>query len=174
MTTPSVALFRGEDTYAIERAVARLAAALGEPGPPLQRWRVEAGDERSAMDRVLDRIAEHVGTAPLFGGGELVVVGGVAALARDRGPRERLIAIVGLVPPGNGLALIDIREGSARRSRGRRTRSARRSRPPGGTVASFPAMTRDRMAGWLGERAAELGVRLGPGAAQELSQRIGA
>ena len=68
------------------------------------------------MDRVLDRIAEHVGTAPLFGGGELVVVGGVAALARDRGPRERLIAIVGLVPPGNGLALIDIREGSAKRT----------------------------------------------------------
>ena len=173
MTTPSVALFRGEDTYAIERAVVRLAIALGEPGPPLQRWRVEAGDERSAMDRVLDRIAEHVGTAPLFGGGELVVVGGVAALARDRGPRERLIAIVGLVPPGNGLVLIDIREGSARRSAaadplGEAVEAA------GGTVASFPAMTRERMAGWLGERAAELGVRLGPGAAQELTRRIGA
>lgn len=173
MTTPAVALFRGEDTYAIEQAVTKLAAALGEPGPPLQRWRVEAGDERAAMDRVLDRIAEHVGTAPLFGGGELVVVGGVAALARDRGPRERLIAIVGVVPPGNGLALIDIREGSAKRTAaadplGEAVGAA------GGTVASFPAMTRDRMTGWLGERAAQLGVRLGPGAAQELSQRVGA
>ena len=173
MTTPAVALFRGEDTYAIERAVARLAADLGEPGAPLQRWRVEAADERSAADRVLDRIAEHVGTAPLFGGGELVIVGGVAALLRDRGARERLIAIVGAVPPGNGLVLLDVREGAARRTAaadplGDAVAAA------GGTVAGFPAMTRDRMTGWLGERAAELGVRLGPGAAQELSQRVGA
>jgi len=173
VTTPALALFRGEDTYAVERAVARLAAALGEPGVPLQRWRVEAGDERSAADRVLDRIAEHVGTAPLFGAGELVVVNGVAALVRDRGPRERLIALLRTVPPGNGLVLVDIREGSARRGAaadplGEAVEAA------GGTVASFPAMTRDRMTGWLAERAAELGVRLGPGAAQELCQRIGA
>jgi len=172
VTTPSVALFRGEDTYAIERAVVRLAAALGDPGPPLQRWRVEAADERTSLDRVLDRIAEHVGTAPLFGGGELVVVGGVAALARDRGPRDRLIAILRDVPPGNGLALVDIREGSARRTAasdplGEAVEAA------GGTVAAFPAMTRDRMVAWLVERASELGVRLGPGAAQALTERVG-
>lgn len=172
MTAP-IALFRGEDTYAIELAIARLAIALGEPGPPLPRWRIEAGDERAAMDRVLDRIAEHIGTAPLFGGGELVVVGGVAALARDRGPRERLIAILRVVPPGNGLALVDIRDGSAKRTAasdplGEAVEAA------GGAVTTFPAMNRDRMTGWLAERAAELGVRLGPGAAQELTQRVGA
>jgi DNA polymerase III delta subunit len=173
MTPSPVALFRGDDAYAIDRAVERLAVTLGDPGPPLQRWRIEVGDERTGLDRLLDRISEHVGTAPLFGGGELVVVSGVAPLARDRTPRERLIALVGDVPPGNGLALLDLREPSSRRGAaadplGDAVTAA------GGTVASFPAMTRERMTAWLTERAAELGVRLGPGAGQALTERIGA
>lgn len=169
-----VALFRGEDVFAIDRAVDRLAADLGAPGPPLQRWRLEAADERApGLGRALDRIAEHVGTAPLFGGGELVVVGGASVLARERVGRERLIALIGDVPPGNGLALLDVREGAARRTTatdplGDAVRAA------GGAVAEFPALTRERMAGWLASRAGELGIRLGPGAAQALTERIGA
>jgi len=173
MTTAAVALFRGEDAYAVERAVAGLAVALGEAGAPLQRWRIDAGEERGGFDRILDRIAEHLGTAPRFGGGELVVVGGVAVLARDRGPRERLIGLIGAVPPGNGLALLDVREGSTRRTAAADP-LADAVEAAGGTVAAFPAVTRERMTGWLTERAAELGVRLGPGAAQALTERIGA
>ncbi len=173
--TAAVALFRGEDVYAIDRAVERLAADLGAPGPPLQRWRLEAADERatSGTGRALDRIAEHVGTAPLFGGGELVVVGGVAALTRERVGRERLIALIGDVPPGNGLALLDVREGAARRTTAADPLGAA-VHAAGGAVVEFPALTRERMAGWLAVRAGELGIRLGPGAAQALTERIGA
>ncbi len=44
----------------------------------------------------------------------------------------------------------------------------------GGLVQELPALSRERMEAWLGVRAAELGVRLGPGAAQALAQRVGA
>jgi DNA polymerase III delta subunit len=43
-----------------------------------------------------------------------------------------------------------------------------------GRVGDFPALTRERMAGWIERRAGELGVTLGPGAAQLLAERVGA
>jgi len=169
-----VGLFRGDDTYAIERAVDRLAADLGEPGPPLQRWRLDpAAEAGTGLVRALASIAEHVGMAPLFGGGQLVVVGAVAMLTRERTARDRLIALVGEVPAGNGLALLDVREGATRRSAAADP-LADAVRAAGGTVALFPALTRERMSGWLVERAVELSVRLGPGAAQALTERVGA
>ena len=41
-------------------------------------------------------------------------------------------------------------------------------------MRELPALTRERMESWLAARAAELGIRLGPGAAQSLAQRVGA
>jgi len=169
----AVALLRGEDVYGIERAVERLAVDLGAPGPPLARWRIDPAEERAGTARTLDRISEHLGTAPLFGGGELTVVLGLAVLVRERAARDRLIALVAAVPPGNGLALVEVRTGAARRGVGQDPLEVA-VRAVGGTVADFPAMTRERMAGWLAERAAELHVTLGPGAAQALTERIGA
>ena len=170
-----LALFRGDDAYAIGRAIEQMAAALGDGGVPLERWSVDAADAGTSGERagrLLDRIEERVGSAPLFGGGTLTIVRTPGALIRDKTVRQRLIRLLGQVPQGNGLALADL---------GTVPRAARGADPlgaavsaAGGMVRHFPAPTRERMERWLEERAGELAIRLAPGAARLLAERVGA
>lgn len=176
--TASLAYLWGEDAFAIERALAGLASSLGEPDVPLETWRVDgqeeagaAGERRAA--RLLERIAERVGTAPLFGGGTLVVLRQPGPLLREKTTRERLLRLLTEVPPGNGLAFTELTDGSARRSKasdGLRDAVA----AAGGLVREYPALKREGMERWVVERAGELGLRLGPGAARLLAERVGA
>ena len=178
LATSNVAYFWGEDSYGIERGLTTLAAALGDAGTPLQIWRIDADAEaggagagRSA--RLLDRIAERVGTAPLFGGGTLVVVREPAPLLAEKATRERLLRLLADVPPGNGLAFSELVDGGARRSRA--TNALREAvAASAGTLREFPALTRERMERFAEERATELGLQLGPGAARLLAERVGA
>jgi DNA polymerase-3 subunit delta len=173
-----VAYYSGEDAYGIDRAVERLALALGG-GERLRPW--QAGDDESTGEetggakrsaRILDGIEERVLSAPLFGGGTLAVVRNPAALAREKAGRERLIRLIAAVPPGNGLAFVELIEGGRA---GKTTEPLRKAvSEAGGEVREFPALQRDRMERWLDERAGELGVRLGPGAAKLLVERVGA
>ncbi|MFI5254811.1 MAG: DNA polymerase III subunit delta [Candidatus Limnocylindrales bacterium] len=175
---PNLAYLWGEDAYGIERGLVALAAALGEPGTPLQVWHADADTETAGAGagraaRLLDRIAERVGTAPLFGGGTLVVVRQPGALLAEKATRERLLRLAGDVPPGNGLAFSELVDGQARRST-----AANPLRDAvvvlHGTVREYPALTRERMERFAEERATELGLRLGPGAARLLAERVGA
>ncbi|HMJ81231.1 MAG TPA: DNA polymerase III subunit delta [Candidatus Dormibacteraeota bacterium] len=170
-----VVLLRGENAFAIERAIARLADDLGNPEQPLATWRIDLGDDRSAagIARAMDQIGERVATAPLFGGGTLVVVRSAAALARDSTGRARLEALLGAVPPGNGLALVDQGDGRARRA-GAADPLGDAVAAAGGRSETFSALTRERMEHWLDERARELGATLAPAAARLLAERVGA
>lgn len=187
-----LAYFHGQDEYGIERAARELAAALGGPEAPLEKWRT-SGDEdpqqgagmagaaaalptvatERRQGRLLDAIEERLATAPLFGGGTFVVVRQPGSLLRDRASRERLIGLLGQVAPGNALCFCELVDASARGTR--QTDALRQAvADAGGLVREFPAPTRERMERWLDDRARELGVRLGPGAARLLSERIGA
>ena len=168
-------LLRGEDAFAIGRAVARLAGELGGPGEPLTIWRVDLAEDRSAGAgaRAFEQITERVATAPLFGGGTLVVVNGARLLVRDAAARARLEALLASVPEGNGVALVDLGDGRSRRGTGADPLAAAVA-AAGGRSETFAALTRERMERWLGERAAELGVTLAPAAAHLLAERVGA
>ena len=175
----NVAYLWGEDNYGIDRAVTALAVALGDTEAPLQAWRVDAetdmagGGGAGRIARLLDRIAERLGTAPLFGGGTLVVVRQPAPLLAEKASRERLSRLLADVPPGNGLVFTELIDASERR--GRATNALREAvAAAGGTVREYPALTRERMERFAEERAAELGLRLGPGAARLLAERVGA
>jgi DNA polymerase-3 subunit delta len=178
VTTPNLAYLWGEDAFAIERGLTGLAQALGEPDAPLETWRIDgqeesgvAGERRAA--RVLDRVVERVGTAPLFGGGTLVVVRQPGALLREKTTRERLLRLLTEVPPGNALAFTELTDGATRRGRGADgLRDAVAA--AGGLVREYPALRREGMERWLAERAGELGLQLGPGAARLLAERVGA
>ena len=176
--TPNVAYFWGEDAYGIERGLSALAIALGEPGVPLETWRIDAGGEAGGggagrAAKILDEVAERVGTAPLFGGGTLVVVRQPAALFAERASRERLLRLLEDVPSGNGLAFTELVDGTSRRNRGANPlRDAIAT--SNGSVREFPALTKERMERFAEERASELGLRLGPGAARLLAERVGA
>ncbi|MGH2407076.1 MAG: DNA polymerase III subunit delta [Candidatus Limnocylindrales bacterium] len=181
--TPNVAYFWGEDAYGIERGLRALAVELGGSGLPLETWRIDAGGSAGAgtqdgggagrLARILDQVAERVGTAPLFGGGTLVVVRQPAALFADKTSRERLLRLLADVPSGNGLAFTELVDGAVRRNRGANPlRDAVTA--TNGVVREYPALTKERMERFAEERAAELGLKLGPGAARLLAERVGA
>jgi DNA polymerase III delta subunit len=180
-----VAHLSGEDAFAMEQAVDAFAARLGGPDAPLERWVVDLEDRSGSASEELDgrptgqiarqlgEIEQRLSTAPLFGGGTLVVVRQPAALARAKASRERIVGLIAAVPAGNALAFLELDDGSARR--GRKSDPIREAvSAAGGLVVEFPALTRDRMERWIEHRAGELGVGLGPGAAALLAERVGA
>ncbi|MBA2255288.1 MAG: DNA polymerase III subunit delta [Chloroflexi bacterium] len=188
-----VAYWWGEDAFAMDQATHRMAQDLGGGSGPLEIWRVAADDESAVVEgtaataagstpplaagrrtaRLLDQIEQHVYAAPLFGGGTLAVVRQPVSLFRETAARDRLLSIIGSVPPGNGLALLDLSAGGARRTKSGE-QLAEAVAAAGGRVVEFPALTRDRMERWIAARAGELGVGLEPGAVQLLAERVGA
>lgn len=180
MTSPPLAYFWGEDSFSIEQAASRWAAALSSlSGEPAQVWRTGADDEGDGDGlarrrlRVLDEVEQRLATAPLFGGGTAVVVRQPAALLRESAARQRTLALIDAVAPGNGLCFVDLVAAGARTAAGGGA-LADAIAAAGGTVEQFAPLTRERMEGWLERRATELGVRLAPGAARLLAERVGA
>lgn len=183
MTVPPVAYYGGDDSFQIDEAVTKLAAALGEPKAPLDVWRAAADDDAAEegasgsaarrRERLLGEIEARVATAPLFGGGTMVVVRQPEALAREGRARARLIELIGSVPPGNGLCLTELSGSSARG--GKESTPLRDAvRAAGGSVTDFTSPSKAGMETWIGRRATALGLRLGPGAARLVAERIGA
>ena len=95
----------------------------------------------------------------------------------QRPSRDALLGILGLVAPGNALAFVDPLENmpTDRKPLDRRpTAPARGGRRRGRRGrAWFPALTQGRLTRFIQDRAAAIGLRLGKGAAEELTKRIG-
>jgi DNA polymerase III delta subunit len=173
----------GEDAWGIDRAARDLARDwAGDDGTPLDTWRAsvddDAGDTESGgsgkrRTRLLDEIAMRIASSTMFGGGTLVVVRQPGALLRETAARERTIGLLGSVAQGNGLCFVDL---IGQDAKGPAASGVLRDAvaAAGGVVRELPALTRDRMEAWLTGRATELDIRLGPGAAQALAQRVGA
>lgn len=173
----------GGDAWSIDHAAAACATDLATPGmPPLVVWRASldddteesgAGSVAKRRARLLDELASRLGTATLFGDGTLVVLRQPGGLLREQASRERTLGLLGLVAPGNALCVTDL---VAQDAKDAAAQGVMRDAvgAAGGLVRQFPAMDRARMESWLGTRAADLGIRLGQGAAQLLAQRVGA
>jgi DNA polymerase III subunit delta len=171
----ALAYFWGEDAYLIEDAARRFKAELDARSEvPLETWRTSADDDdATGRGRLLDELVQRLATAPLFGGGTFVLVRQPGGLLREATARERTLGLLERVAPGNGLCFVDlVASGGRAPAQGGALREAIAAH--GGRVADFPALTRERMAGWLARRATELGVTLAPGAAQVLAERVGA
>ncbi len=176
--TPSaaaLAYFWGDDAFLIEDAARRFKAELdGQSLAPLEAWRTSAGEEDAASRaRLLEQIEQRLATAPLFGGGTFVLVRQPAGLLREGTARERTLALLDKVAPGNALCFADLLASGAKGpAQAGILRDAVAARD--GQVQDFAALTRDRMAGWIERRARELGIALGAGAAALLVERVGA
>ncbi len=180
--TAPLAYFWGEDAYSLDRAARDWAAHLASPEVPMETWRVnleDAADGEAASAsagrrraRALEAIEQHLATAPLFGGGTVVVVRQPASLLASAETRDRFVALVGQVPPGNALCVTDLTASGARGPAGKGVlRDAVAA--AGGVVAEFQVLPAGRLEAWLRERAAELGVSLEPSAARLLAERVG-
>ncbi|HET7027363.1 MAG TPA: DNA polymerase III subunit delta [Candidatus Limnocylindrales bacterium] len=160
--------YRGDDEHGLAKAadafVARLEVAAGAP---LERAAFR-GDELDPA-----RLAERIGTAPLFGGGTVVIITDASALVRSNVVRDATIALLGAVAPGNGLLFVDAAETGHRETAGAKAlRDAVAAL--GGDLVEIRAPSERRMAAWIEEQARDRDIRLGPGAAEELASRVGA
>ena len=187
-TAPPLAFFWGEDAWSIERAARDYRAALeAGAGQPFDVWRAPSDDDDSAggensgasdgasrkKTRVLDEIEQHLATATLFGGGTLVIVRQPGWLLRESASRERLLKTLAEVAPGNALCFTElVAQGGKATTPSTEMRNTVEAL--GGQVREFAALTAARMESWIGERARELEVTLGPGAARLLAERVGA
>ncbi|HUR15778.1 MAG TPA: DNA polymerase III subunit delta [Candidatus Limnocylindrales bacterium] len=186
MSVPYLGYFWGEDAYGVDHAAVLFAAehAAAAGGQPLDVWRTsvdgdadegETGGGSSAKRRarVFEQMEERLATSPMFSGGTMCVVRQPAALLRESSSRERLIGLLDGVAPGNVLVFVDLiasgAKGPAQQGALRDAISQRKGR-----VAEFPALSRERMEGWLVQRARELNVSFAQGAAHMLAERVGA
>jgi len=181
-STP-VAWYWGEDAWSIDRAVGDFGRRMAEDaGESLDTWRAPGEDEGDGAEnggaakrrvRVLEEIAARLGTATLFGGGTLVVVRQPGWIARESAGKARLASLILDVAPGNALVFAELagQDGKVPASTDELRAAVAAA---GGSVTQFGAIGRDRMVGWLERRARDLGITLGPGAAQLLAERVGA
>lgn len=180
--TPPLAYFWGEDAFAIEQAARAYADRVSPPGEHMEVWRTsledDAGEEAASSSagkrraRALDGIEQHLGMAPLFGGGTLVVLRQPAGLLAEKESRQRLLALVGTVPPGNALCITDLTAGGAAGPAGRGALHDA-VRDAGGVVQQFKVPEAGQLEPWLRKRAVELGCELEPAAARLLAERVG-
>ncbi len=162
-----LAYLRGDDEHALGRALDAFVASLATGGEMPERWRTTGDDTDHA------RLAERLGTAPMFGAGTVAVVSDPGPLVRSAPGRAATIDLLGAVAPGNGLAFVEASPTGSKPTAGLEALRAAVG-AAGGDVRDIRAPSEGRMVGWIEEEARQRGVRLGPGAAQELSERVGA
>lgn len=180
--TPPLAYFWGEDAFMVERAARTYAGRISSPDEPMEVFRAslddDAGEESGSASvakrraRALDGIEQHLGMAPLFGAGTLVVVRQPAGLLAEKSARTRLIDLVATVPPGNALCVTDLTASGAKSPA---ARGALRDAiaEAGGVVEEFKVPAAGQLEPWLVRRAKELDIELEPPAARLLAERVG-
>ena len=179
---PPLAYFWGEDAFMIERAARTYAQRLSPAEDPMEVFRAslddDSGEEGGSASvarrraKALDGIEQHLGMAPLFGAGTLVVVRQPAGLLAEKAARARLIELVAAVPPGNAMCVTDLTASGAKSPAARGVlRDA--IADAGGVVQEFKTPAAGRLEPWLVKRAKELEIELQPQAARLLAERVG-
>jgi DNA polymerase III delta subunit len=169
--TAPVGYYFGIDTFQLGAAAQALGERVaGRGGVPLETWTVEGKDTSAGA------ISERVATGSMFGGGTLAVILEPTPLLRAKANRDALVGILGLVASGNALAFVDPLEAMPTERRPLDAgRSALREAvvAAGGEARLVPALTQGNLTRFIQDRAAVIGLRLGKGAAIELTGRIG-
>lgn len=166
-----IGYYLGIDRFQLDAAADDLGRrTAGADGEALARWQ-----PRTAEDARIEVITERVATGALFGGGALVVID-PAAFLRSKDGRTGLLGVIGLVAPGNALALVDpVQQLPTERKPLDAGRASLRQAvlAAGGEYRQVPALTQGGLTRFIEERARATGVRLGRGAAQVLAERLG-
>lgn len=168
MTVPALGYVSGDDDHGLDEAADAFAQRLAaEAGTPLETWR-RRGDEVEPAE-----LGVQLATAPLFGAGAVGVIVEPGPLLRSAESRDATIAALDTVAPGNGLVFLDpLPTGGRLSAASVALRDAVATR--GGDVREVRAPSEGRMTGWIEAQARERGLRLGPGAAAALAERVGA
>lgn len=168
---PPLLYIWGDDDLMAERVVERFERALGESlGAPLERWDVKV--ELATAATAAARLEERLDTGVLFGGGTLAVVTDPGNLVRRNDTRDRVVAAIGRMAAGNAVVFIEAAKSGAKGPGSKRLVDAVSA--AGGRVVSAMAPRPTSLGAWIETEARERGLALGPGAARELADRLGA
>jgi DNA polymerase III delta subunit len=161
-------LVHGDDGFGVDRAVAAFAERIGA------MERTDIVPVASPDMAALDRAQLDAATMGMFGPRLAVLRQPLRAVGRSTAAIDRLAALIGELPDGGALALVETRP------------SRDITKPPallkrisdavsaaGGTVEERMAPRRSELAGWLRDHARSIGVAIEPPAAKLLSDRIG-
>jgi competence protein ComEC len=165
----------GDDDLLAERRVTQFADDLAaELGTQLERWDVKG--DATAAGSIIGQLEERLSTSVMFGGGTLAVLLGPSPVIRRNEHRDRLLAAIDAMAPGNALAIVEASTRSDRRTR--EAPSARkladRIKALGGEWAPVFAPPPTGLGAWITDEARRHGHVLAPGAAKALADRLGA
>jgi DNA polymerase III delta subunit len=167
---PPILYIWGDDELGAERLVARFQQGLAaELGAGLERWDVRA--DAASAGALVATLRERLSTAVFFGGGTLAVVAEPGHLVRRNETRDVLVEAMTLLGGGNAVAFIEATRSGAKGPGLKRLVDAVGA--AGGTVTSAIAPRPTALGAWIEREAEGLGVRLGPGAARMLAERLG-
>jgi DNA polymerase III delta subunit len=168
MMPPVLAVFWGDDGYGLDRAAERVGARLATTDGLAPERRQLRGATTSPAE-----VDELVATAPMFGGGTLVVVADPSPLLRSDEASAALRAVLDHVAPGNALVFVAALERVAKAPPAYVARLRDWILAAGGEAGELRAPTEGRLAAWIEARARERGILLARDAAQELATRVG-
>ena len=164
---PELDYFYGDDGWTIARGVDAIARRIeNATGSAPDRLRL------NGKEVTLDAVAGPVSTAPMFGGGTMVIATNPPPLTRSKESRAAVQRLLANVAPGNALVFIEQKTDSRKRPASAED-LAKLVGQAGGSVHSCLMPRGSGLTGWLNDRAADLGVTLEPAAARDLSERLG-
>lgn len=169
MTVPLLYIY-GDDDLMASRLVDRFEAALAtELGLPLERFEVR-GELQGAVD-LAGRLLERLATPVMFGGGTLAVVSNPGTLVRSNATRDTVLRAIASLAPGNALVAVESARSNAKGPGPRRLADAMTA--AGGRVLAAMAPRPGSIGAWVESEARDRGLRLAPGTARELAERLG-
>lgn len=161
-------LVHGDDSFGLARAVEDFAARIGADE------REEVVPERTPDEPAIDRARVAAASVGMFSAHLAVLRQPLRAAGRSNSATDRLLALVGELPDGAALVLLeerpsrDVGRPSALLKRLADAVSAR-----GGSVAERNAPRRNELGAWIRGHAAAIGVAIEPRAVALLAERIG-
>ncbi len=170
MTAPRLYIY-GDDDLLAGRIIDRFANALASAGggEPLDRMDV-TGALNGAGEQTA-RLAERLLTPVMFGGGTLAIVRNAGALTRSGEHRDRLLGAIGDLAPGNAVVIVEATRANPKGPGQKRLADAITT--AGGSIARAMAPAPAGLGAWIESEARDRGLRLAPGAARALAERLG-
>jgi DNA polymerase III delta subunit len=161
-------LAHGDDSFALDLVLRAFAERVGADD------RAEIVPERSPDEAAIDRARLEAGSVGLFGVHLAVLRQPVRAAGRSTAAADRLLSLVGDLPDGAALALVDVRASrDATRPPTLVARLADAVITRGGLVEERVAPRRGELVAWIRRHAEALGTKIDSRAAALLAERIG-
>jgi DNA polymerase III delta subunit len=165
----SVALLlaHGDDAFGLDAAIRDFAAEIDASD-------VVEVNAAAAPDGAIERAQLEAGTIGLFGSHLTVLRQPLKAAGRSNAAADKLLALVGDLPDGSPLALLEERPSrDITKPPALLKRLAEAVKARGGRIAEHPAPRRGELRGWITGHAARIGVQIEVRAAHVLAERIG-